>query len=187
MTPPNPPEQTPEVKPAINTNVRLFDLVRYMRAELHEDELITDEEYGWLCAGSPMATSPKGGSPSRERLEDYDELRKQNAQLRAELDDLLERTKLMIADTRRVTGTENEAGPLAADVQIAFNRLRAELEEVRRALAAAGRLQNHRYIDWFNAGGPNECAHSYAEGIPCRECDKAMFAAALERKGAQGK
>jgi len=60
--------------PHINTHVRLFDLVRYHRAELHREGLITDEEYGFLCAG-PMAMSPKGGSPSRHRLEDYDELR----------------------------------------------------------------------------------------------------------------
>jgi len=62
-----------EAKPAINTHVRLFDLVRYQRSELHRAELITDEEYTWLCTG-PMAMSPKGGSPSRQRLEDYDEL-----------------------------------------------------------------------------------------------------------------
>lgn len=62
-------------KPAINTSERLFDLVRYMRAELHEADLISDEEYFWLCSESPMANSPKGGSPSRERLEEYDEMR----------------------------------------------------------------------------------------------------------------
>lgn len=61
---------------AINTNVRLFDLVRHQRAALHEDELITDEEYAWLC-GSGMAGSPQGGSPSPRRLEDYDRMREQ--------------------------------------------------------------------------------------------------------------
>lgn len=59
---------------AINTNVRLFDLVRQMRAPLHEDDLITDEEYFWLCGGCEMANSPEGGSPSPRRLEDYDVL-----------------------------------------------------------------------------------------------------------------
>ena len=57
----------------INTNVRLFDLVRYMRSELHEAELITDQEYGWLCAEAPMVKGQ--GSPSPRRLEDYDEIR----------------------------------------------------------------------------------------------------------------
>jgi hypothetical protein len=71
-------------KPAINTNVRLFDLVRYSRAELHHEGLITDEEYAWLCANAPMATSAKGGSPSRERIEDYDEIRATVARLEAE-------------------------------------------------------------------------------------------------------
>lgn len=60
---------------AINTNVRLFDLVRYMMAKLHEEQLITDSEYAWLCGGSDMANSPKGGSPSPRRLEDYDAMR----------------------------------------------------------------------------------------------------------------
>lgn len=55
-------------------NVRLFDLVRYMRAELHEAELITDSEYGWLCSEASLATG--AGSPSPRRLEDYDELRR---------------------------------------------------------------------------------------------------------------
>lgn len=56
----------------INTNTRLFDLVRYMRSELHEAGLITDEEYAWLSGGSGMAQGQ--GSPSPRRLEDYDEV-----------------------------------------------------------------------------------------------------------------
>lgn len=63
---------------AINTHVRLFDLVRYMRQELHAADLINDEEYSWLCLESDMARSSKGGSPSPRRLEDYDELRKRS-------------------------------------------------------------------------------------------------------------
>lgn len=59
----------------IATNKRQFDLVRYMRSELHEANLITDAEYFWLCADAPLATSEEGGSPSRERLEDYDAMR----------------------------------------------------------------------------------------------------------------
>jgi hypothetical protein len=57
----------------INTHQRLFDLVRYMRSELHEAELITDEEYAWLAAEAPMAKG--SGSPSPRRLEDYDDVR----------------------------------------------------------------------------------------------------------------
>jgi hypothetical protein len=53
----------------INTNVRLFDLVRYMRSDLHEAELITDQEYGWLCAEAPMAKGQ--GSPSPRRQVNY--------------------------------------------------------------------------------------------------------------------
>ena len=27
-----------------------------------------------------------------------------------------------------------------------------------------------RFIEWANAGGPNECSHGYAAGIPCPSC-----------------
>lgn len=58
----------------INTHVRLFDLVRYMRSELHAANLITDDEYVWLCGEAPLSNSNQGGSPSPRRLEDYDDL-----------------------------------------------------------------------------------------------------------------
>jgi hypothetical protein len=54
-------------------NVRLFDLVRYMRSELHHANLITDEEYAWLIMEAPLAQGV--GSPSPRRLEDYDDIR----------------------------------------------------------------------------------------------------------------
>jgi hypothetical protein len=76
----------------INSNVRLFDLVRYMRRELHEAGLITDEEYYWLCSSAPLARNPDlNGSPSRRRLEDYDDLRKQLTTLQQEHEELLRR------------------------------------------------------------------------------------------------
>lgn len=74
-------------KPAINTNVRLFDLVRFMRSELHQADLITDEEYSWLCR-SEMAQGPQGGSPSPRRLEDYDQLQAKCESLRVALEKL---------------------------------------------------------------------------------------------------
>lgn len=30
-----------------------------------------------------------------------------------------------------------------------------------------------KYLPWTDAGGPNECSHGYAEGIPCPHCDQA--------------
>ena len=61
------------MKSDINTNVRLFDLVRFMRTELHEADLITDEEYSWLLSEAPMAKG--SGSPSPRRLEGYDRVK----------------------------------------------------------------------------------------------------------------
>lgn len=41
-----------------------------------------------------------------------------------------------------------------------------------RAIAEAGvRLHMAKYLPWHDAGGPNECSHGYAEGIPCPRCD----------------
>jgi len=72
----------------INSNVRMFDLVRHQRSELHQAELISDKEYFWLCAEAELATSLEGGSPSRDRLEDYDELQAKSVP-RTEIEPLL--------------------------------------------------------------------------------------------------
>jgi hypothetical protein len=61
-------------KPGINTSKRLLDLVRYMRAELHEAGLITYEEFTWLLT-APDEGKIGQGSISARRLEDYDEIR----------------------------------------------------------------------------------------------------------------
>lgn len=72
----------------INTHTRLFDLVRFMRSELHEAELITDEEYSWLLSEAKMAKGK--GSPSPRRLEDYDRIRERTKQLEAALRSILQ-------------------------------------------------------------------------------------------------
>lgn len=55
---------------------RLYDLVRYCRAELHEEGLITDSEYAEMCAW---------GSDSARRLEDYDATKAENVRFRVAL------------------------------------------------------------------------------------------------------
>lgn len=81
-------EKLEKSKKTINTSERLFDLVRYMRSDLHVAGLITDDEYMWLCE-SPMAQSPQGGSPSPRRLEEYDQLKQENKKLLTQRDELL--------------------------------------------------------------------------------------------------
>lgn len=63
-------------------NLRLFDLVRHQRHELLKEDLITMEEYGELMT-DPRADG--AGSPSRQRLETYDEMRKRIADLESRL------------------------------------------------------------------------------------------------------
>ena len=71
----------------INTNRRLFDLVRVMRSELHEADLISDEEYSWLLSEAPMAK--RSGSPSPRRLEDYDDMRARMKRMESALKDIV--------------------------------------------------------------------------------------------------
>jgi hypothetical protein len=64
---------------------RLFDMVRYCRAILHEDQLITGEEYAELA-------SSRG---SVERIEKYDKQAAQIAQLKKQLaEETAERKRL---------------------------------------------------------------------------------------------
>lgn len=58
-------------------NQRLIDLVRYCRHRLHEENLITDEEFADLV---------KVGSESARRLESYDDLRMRLDRLQGLLD-----------------------------------------------------------------------------------------------------
>jgi hypothetical protein len=67
--------------PNINTNLRMFDLVRYMRSALNRDKLITDNEYFWLCAEARWAESTR-------RLEDYVELREKLARMESALESI---------------------------------------------------------------------------------------------------
>ncbi len=99
----------------INTNVRMFDLVRYMRAELHDADLITDQEYAWL--GSPMATSHEGGSPSPRRLEDY-------SGLIAERNNLREALITIMPLARAWADAASPAGVHKAKIEAAYNLIR---------------------------------------------------------------
>jgi hypothetical protein len=44
------------------------------------------------------------------------------------------------------------------------------------------RGEQERYLPWARAGGPNECEHGYAAGIPCPDCDTIAVAPPPERK-----
>lgn len=71
------------VKEVEKERERLFDLVRYQRAELHQAELISDGEYTSLLADYS----------SKARLETYDDMRKQLSILRTEYRNALEEIK----------------------------------------------------------------------------------------------
>jgi hypothetical protein len=112
-------------KQPLNTHVRLFDLVRQQRSELHQADLITDDEYVWLSGGAKLASDPKGGSPSPRRLEDYDEMR---SRLTAadELAKALGRTTSYIEAQEFTAGLKSEAAESARAVLAKWHALNGE-------------------------------------------------------------
>jgi hypothetical protein len=65
---------TPEGDVRQPLHQRAWDLLRQMRSELLDAELISREEYAWLLAEAPGASDkPGAGSPAPRRLETYDE------------------------------------------------------------------------------------------------------------------
>ena len=95
MTPPNDPSAVlkpidPDTDDTMGqtipiTESRLFDLVRYMRGELMDARLISMGEWTWLATGA-TPDIPGAGSPSRQRLESYDDLRERLEAVRVDLD-----------------------------------------------------------------------------------------------------
>lgn len=47
------------------------------------------------------------------------------------------------------------------------------------------RLPPGVYLSWSEAGGPNQCEHGYAFGIPCPRCDKNPIVIALRAERAE--
>jgi len=42
---------------------------------------------------------------------------------------------------------------------------------IKDVVSASERLRSYKYLPWEQAGGPEECQHGVAAGIPCRNCD----------------
>lgn len=61
------PKLVRELKERAAKNQRMFDLVRYMRGSLHEEGLLSDQEYSDIC---------EWGADAARRLETYDVMRK---------------------------------------------------------------------------------------------------------------
>ena len=74
------------------------------------------------------------------------------------------------------------SAPIPDDLKDVYRRCKEQeatdaaelIERIGRAeanIVASVRLIWYRYMEWQKAGGPDECAHGYAKGIPCRACD----------------
>jgi hypothetical protein len=75
-------------------------------------------------------------------------------------------------ELKRLTTMIQFAESVIAD----HERFDTENEERIAKLESAGRrFFNADYQPWACAGGPNSCAHGYADGIPCRDCDIALL------------
>lgn len=79
------------------------------------------------------------------------------------------------------------------NLRLQRNEARKEANSLREQLAASQRecarlatavkmCREGVYMNWHNAGGPNECIHGYADGIPCAECDYAFALEVLKPK-----
>ncbi len=132
---PDSPERVRGETPDIATNVRQFDLVRCMRSELHAAELITDDEFNWLCAVAPMAQGKPGqGSISRQRIEDYDTIRSETTRLAEALKEALPEIDWIARNGWLPMGTVGENSRLAYDAHCIASAVATKL---RAALTAA--------------------------------------------------
>lgn len=72
-------------------------------------------------------------------------------------------------------------GATYQELDAANAKLGAECDELRAALRAAWRLHLKAYHDWRICGGPNECKHGIAAGIPCERCDDETLRKAIHK------
>jgi hypothetical protein len=132
-----------------------------MSSEARDTMGLVGEELRAILASHPAPTSETNQAAietlNNERDLAYRQLEKTDAQfveMKARIDKavgLIEREWPAI-----VPGSYGEA-------------FRGELLEV---LTSTPPAEPKRYIPWANAGGPNECKHGYAAGIPCPDCDR---------------
>lgn len=97
-------------------NQRMQDMVRHCRADLHRDGLLDEVEYAALCA-DPGAVA---------RLEDYDGVRREREQLRAQASEAI--GLLEVAGHRNDTSLRDRCA-------VCFDRWPCDVEEARRALS----------------------------------------------------
>lgn len=98
----------------------------------------------------------------RERVEQLRDALRKLAEAEAES----HRLSLVVEQTRE------SLQRYEADAKSQWTRAkRAEAENARIAGAGARLATDYKYLDWQSAGGPKQCAHGIAAGIPCRACD----------------
>lgn len=105
---------------------RMFDLVRYQRAELHQSDLITDEEYAMLCQEG--ATGEMKGSV--QRLETYDQLQTKCAELQERVMELEKQNQFVIAELNSI----GNARYLGTNFRHHFHQLFGRCELLKQAL-----------------------------------------------------
>lgn len=93
---------------------------------------------------------------------------------------IIEKVKSDIEDFLDINPPQRTTGPKLRDALIDFvieQRLKA-VEEYQNPPRAPGfgnvpAKGEKKYLPWAEAGGPDECEHGYAAGIPCPKCDEA--------------
>jgi len=108
---------TTATAPLEKQNQRLFDLVRYQRAELHEAGLISDQEYVDLV--TELDGKMKG---SIARLESYDQLQQSNTKLTERVKEL-EETNTTLKDWEHIRQDRDNRRDFEKNIQLVIGAL----------------------------------------------------------------
>ena len=131
-----------------------------------------------------MTTTPTPIEPSENELKAARELRDGADGLKPREKWEREFALIMATHTRcdGLTAAQWKAkfeAEISVEWQKAWLQMKSALAEAQGNLELSMRLYEGKYIDWDMAGGPNQCAHGYAEGIACKECDRQKWSAYL--------
>jgi hypothetical protein len=98
-------------------------------------------------------------------------VRKENDELRAALTTVEQKRDAFSRDAQLFMDQRDKLQAQLTTAETHAKSLEGRVKELEVVIRAQGRLNDNKYLPWHNAGGPEECPHGYAFGIPCPKCD----------------